>query len=64
MKIRIYSYQEWWRDWPYETRQPFANCNQVLNPTERTVPKDEMKVAKAKTSSYRRGFFIIPKGAG
>ncbi len=40
----MYSYQERWRDWPYETRQPFADCNQVLNPTECNVPEDEMKV--------------------
>jgi hypothetical protein len=43
IKRNSQSYQERWRDWPDEARQPLAFVRKVLIPAERLVLEDKMK---------------------
>lgn len=53
------SYQEWWRDWPFEARQPITDVIQVLIPAELNVLED--KVKRQKLLLIEGVFFIFER---
>jgi hypothetical protein len=62
----VFSYPEWWRDWPDETRQPVGSCQCGANSSrELSSLKDESNEAK-RLSSFGDGrrLFVLRGNTG